>query len=307
MPNATICNDSIIETPTVGISSETLVDHEYLDVFIGGSSNSEVFVKGLKFSEESGYSKVEHIMIPDEINGYPVTTICDTAFFNEGGSNSLDFIKSVKIGDNVRYIGRCAFLDSHIESIELGKNVEIIEQGAFECCYFLNEIELNNNLRVIKGSSLAFGDYFNSTYIPQMPESIEYIDSYCFGGIRNTNTFVIPKGLKFWGGNIVNAKKLVVLSAELNFGEENIINSECIVYCYENSTIHQKLKSGEINNEYHLIENAYLTSETVDISEDYVISGLQGGLTENDLKSYLKVEGEAEIRVSDEVVKTGTK
>ncbi|MBQ3149894.1 MAG: leucine-rich repeat protein [Clostridia bacterium] len=269
-------------------------------------SNGEIIITGADTS-------IKDLVIPDEIDGYPVTAIADRAFASEPDVDlNMYYFDTVTIGDNVRYIGKWAFgYQESIQLIVFGENVEEIGQGAFEVCN-PQKIVWNDKIKILRSCAFAMMIVASEGVFP-LPDSIEILEYYAIGGSQDT--IVVRENVKYIEKCAIWCDNLVVLNMDMEISSYEkdsthiggFPNDDAIIYCLENSTMHQKLKSGEINNEYHLIENAYLTSETVDISEDYVISGLQGGLTENDLKSYLNVEGEAEIRVSDEVVKTGTK
>ena len=67
------------------------------------------------------------LMIPDTINGYPVTSI-GTGAFKAGDATS------VSIGNNVTSIGDSAFGGSSLTSLTLGKKVASIGDSAFEGC-----------------------------------------------------------------------------------------------------------------------------------------------------------------------------
>ncbi len=274
-------------------------------------SNGEIVIRGMTFN---GTKTTVDLIIPDEIEGYPVTAILECAFRYQGAEDEEFegcFLKSVTIGNNVRYIGHCAFEEQyHLEYIKLGKNVEEIDGEPFPDSFKIKEFVWNDKIKILRSYCLAIVGYCNPKGFSEIPDSIERYENSCLSA--TIDTWVLRENVKYVGHAVLNCNNVVALNMDMEIEVESNYfpyydDKDTIIYCLENSTMHQKLKSGEINNEYHLIENAYMTSETVDISEDYVISGLQGGLTEDALKSYLNVEGEAEIRVSDEVVKTGTK
>ena len=86
------------------------------------------------------------VVLVDEIKGKPVTSINDIAF-----------------------------KDTHIESIVLSKNIEVIKGGAFENTS-LNYIEFNDNLKYINANA------FNYTFMEELnfPESLECIEYSAF-------------------------------------------------------------------------------------------------------------------------------
>ncbi len=85
-------------------------------------------------------------------------------------------------------------------------------------------------------------------------------------------------------------------------------------YCYKNSAMHKyvdKVNESRDADGYMkwpivFIDESHLTSEVADIDESGNIKGLPTGLTNETVKDYLAVDGDAMMEVSDEVVGTGT-
>ena len=77
--------------------------------------------------------RIQDLVIPDEIDGRPVTKIAASAFdvlLPDADTYERAHFSSVVIGDNVREIGSGAF-KAQEAAITLGKNVETIGAGAF--------------------------------------------------------------------------------------------------------------------------------------------------------------------------------
>lgn len=91
-------------------------------------------------------SPEQDVIIPSEINGYPVTTIDDHAFFG-------DSISSVSVPDSVTEIGVNAFYGSDLQSIELPEGDITIGKGAFM------ETKYSNQLENWKGDYLYIGNH----------------------------------------------------------------------------------------------------------------------------------------------------
>lgn len=139
-----------------------------------------------------GYDGIaSEIIIPDEIEGLPVTKIAASAFRQE---NNLE---SVIISNTVFLIGAEAFsLCENLERVVLGEAVQTISYKAFCWSYKLAEINF--------------------------PDSIEYFERYAFGDCISLETFVVPPNTKSVQlspvGSLTGSVKLVNLS-ELTFDE----------------------------------------------------------------------------------------
>jgi hypothetical protein len=172
---------------------------------------------------------VGSVVIPAEINGYPVTSISSFAFANKQ-------ITSISIPDSVVYIGngvfysctqltqvdlpqslsylgnyvfwRCSSLTeirfpqgiekvpvgsfyhcSSLRSVFLPDDVTAISVSAFEGCSSLTDVTLSSNLTLINKS--AFAGCASLTQIT-LPSSLEEIRNYAFAGCAGLKTVSIP-------------------------------------------------------------------------------------------------------------------
>lgn len=98
--------------------------------------------EGNTLSVVGSVSKNRTIVIPEKINGLPVTAIDEYAF---RGSYATEIV----LPDCIEKIGAHAFLGSHIESIVLPKNLKILEPGAFAGCYNLTSVTMYANVELI--------------------------------------------------------------------------------------------------------------------------------------------------------------
>ncbi len=75
------------------------------------------------------YTGVEtHVVIPADMDGYPVTRIADNAFAGTG-------VRTVTVPAGVKRIGWFAFYGcTALEAISLPASVEVIDYGAFDVC-----------------------------------------------------------------------------------------------------------------------------------------------------------------------------
>lgn len=94
----------------------------------------------------------EDIYIPSMIDGYVVNAIGDEAFADDYfNGNVIDYKKQKKepakiyLPDSITTIGERAFWGSNIKMINLPMNVSFIGDGAFGCCFALNNVNVAAN------------------------------------------------------------------------------------------------------------------------------------------------------------------
>lgn len=120
--------------------------HNYVDGLqcVCGAFNPEHFTDGLTLVEESGLSTYavasylgteSEVVIPTVYNEKPVSKILDSAFVG------CNFLKSVKIGEEVTRIGKNAFNGcSLLESVQIPESVSSINYSAFKDCNSLEKV-----------------------------------------------------------------------------------------------------------------------------------------------------------------------
>lgn len=119
------CTDGLYEVPQ-GLLYKTYDNHIEITGF-----------NGMPFEVE----------IPSEIDGLPVTKICDSAFANINNSK----LKTVTIPDSVTSIGSSAFENCRtLEHINIPNSVAEIGERAFLACDSLSSVELPTLLTEIK-------------------------------------------------------------------------------------------------------------------------------------------------------------
>ena len=124
------------------------------------------------------------VSIPDEIDGYKVTSIGSEAFFNTS-------IETVKIPDGVTAIEDGAFRScSHLMEVSIPNSVVSIGHGAFRDCEILDNV-------VIPDSVVSIGEYAFSgcTLLEniQLSKNIDTISEYMFWKCKNLQTVTIPE------------------------------------------------------------------------------------------------------------------
>ncbi len=124
------------EIITLGSSSEDFTESDY-EYTVSDSGATIVAYKGFD----------NDVVIPVKIDGYSVTAIGESAFYNT-------YIKSVIIPDNVRVIGKEAFeYCLRLENIILGSSIEKIDKYTFGECSSITDIVIPDN---VKSGSVKF-------------------------------------------------------------------------------------------------------------------------------------------------------
>lgn len=115
---------------------------------------------------------LEAVIVPDEIDGYPVTVIGDGAF------SDCDELTEITLGDNLT----------------------TIEERAFVLCRSLSEITPGKHLETIGNSAFAYCDAFSEIVIP---ESVKSIDDYAFYGCDALRTVKHPGSEDDWESIVI--------------------------------------------------------------------------------------------------------
>lgn len=101
-----------------------------------------------------------NIIIPPEVNGYPVTEVSDYAF----GEGEYVYIS---LPDSVEKVGTAAFIDClNLTGISLGSGIKFIGNGAFINCRSLESIVFPDGTETIDGFVLGGCDQVKEVYIP---------------------------------------------------------------------------------------------------------------------------------------------
>lgn len=198
---------------------DTLFDYEEVDGQI-------------KIKSYIGFDDLDMVVIPDAINGYPVTSIGKSAFEKCKG------IKEVVLPKSVDFIGRRAFASSGLTKINL-LNVRKIEYEAFAITR-LNEITIPKYITCI-----AARTFYGCLYLEKIffSEGLLEIGNDAFNlcgkcGEKKRLKVDIPNRLKkilpgaFFG--VHNLKIRIPDSVEL-IGGERVFNNDARIYCNSGS------------------------------------------------------------------------
>lgn len=116
--------------------------------------------------------KETSIIIPKELDGYPVLSIENLSTRTES------IINSVETQEGLLCIGNSAFYGSDISNIKISNTVQYIEAGAFSFCQELNEIEIPNSVKCIDMDAINGCNNLEKVIIPVNVEEINGFVSY---------------------------------------------------------------------------------------------------------------------------------
>ncbi len=101
--------------------------------------------------------------------------------------------ESYRIPDSVKTVGNRAFYKTELVTVELGKNLEIIEYNAFDSAHKLKNIVFADKLKTVDGYAFAHCSSLESI---TLPESIEGFASGCFANCTSLKNVTLPKNMK---------------------------------------------------------------------------------------------------------------
>ena len=126
------------------------------------------------------------LIIPSQIDGYPVTKIGDYAFAD------CDGLKTVHISGSVTTIGDYAFYDSGVNSLHIFNGVTTIGDYAFARCFNLSSLYIPDTVTSI--GDYAFYYCYNLTSVT-IPDSVTHIGAYAFYMCYDLESVTLPNGL----------------------------------------------------------------------------------------------------------------
>lgn len=180
-------------------------------VFTYSVSNEQITITGYTGTETE-------IMIPDEIESYPVVTIGSKVFAN------MTALKSVKLGSNVQTLGSNAFNGcTSLEHVSLGDSLETIGSYAFNNCSALGTIEMPKNLTSVNSNAFLKSGItkvefeagmskvpnYACRYMSKLeeiiiPESVTEIGSYAFSDCTSLKNIALGDSVTTLGSYTFN-------------------------------------------------------------------------------------------------------
>jgi hypothetical protein len=237
------------------------------------------------------------LVIPDTIDGKPVTSIGTSAFNSSG-------LASIAIPDSVTSIGGSAFLGcTSLTSITTPDGVTSIGNNAFRSCTSLTSITIPDGVTRIRGS--AFEDCASLTSITFLGTA-PTVDADTFKGVADDAIAIVtPKALKSFGqvGDKWNGLTLKIGSASI-------------------ATAPKEVAAGHSDEKELILLSSHLNTVEVDFPvllkkrEDWKISRISAQLkidtayltSLKKLKTSMVQKGEiAAARAIDQAIKGGTR
>lgn len=123
----------------------------------------------------------EHVLIPSEIDGQPVTALADKAFYEK-------HVTTVVVPDSVTEIGDLCFSgDNYLVSLTLPDGLAELSYGALESCYSLMDFELPKGLKTIGAGALQAIFYLTHLTIPAGVTDIEQMNFLMMHGLEEVS------------------------------------------------------------------------------------------------------------------------
>lgn len=121
----------------------------------------------------------EHVLIPDTIDGLPVTALADKAFYEK-------HVTTVVVPDSVTQIGDMCFSgDNYLVSLKLPDGLAELPYGALESCFRLIDFDLPQGLKKISASALQFNQYLTHLDLPGGLREIEPLNFIGLFGLES--------------------------------------------------------------------------------------------------------------------------
>lgn len=121
----------------------------------------------------------EHVLIPDTIDGLPVTALADKAFYEK-------HVTTVVVPDSVTEIGDLCFSgDNYLVSLKLPDGLAELPYGALESCFRLIDFDLPQGLKKISASALQFNQYLTHLDLPGGLMEIEQLNFIGLFGLES--------------------------------------------------------------------------------------------------------------------------
>lgn len=123
----------------------------------------------------------EHVLIPSEIGGFPVTALADKAFYEK-------HVTTVVVPDSVTEIGDLCFSgDNYLVSLTLPDGLAELSYGVLESCYSLMDFELPKGLKTIGAGALQSIFYLTHLTIPAGVTDIEQMNFLMMHGLEEVS------------------------------------------------------------------------------------------------------------------------
>lgn len=121
----------------------------------------------------------EHVLIPDAIDGLPVTTLGHRAFYEKT-------VTTVVVPDSVTEIGAACFSgDNYLVSLKLPDGLKRLPPASLESCMRLYDFDLPQSLEKIYSSVFEFNYYLTHLTLPSSLTEIEQLNFIGLYGLQS--------------------------------------------------------------------------------------------------------------------------
>ncbi len=157
----------------------------------GGSGTFEEFEYTIPYGNtyvriDRYVGTAETVIIPDSIEGLPVTELSNNAFAD------CRQLKSVTIPDSITKVGNYLFYNcSSLVSVSLGNDITSISDGMFSNCTSLIEIDIPDSVRIIEINAF---DMCTSLANVKFGAGVTAISEYAFSSCRSLQSIAVDEG-----------------------------------------------------------------------------------------------------------------
>lgn len=156
-----------------------------------------------------GYSgKNMDLVIPKTIEGYPVTRISKSAFYEHA------YLNSVVIPEGVVDIGKSAFYNcAELTRVELPESLVTIGDSAFMSCSGLTDITIPHGVVTIGAYAFSGCDGLASIIIP---DSVTSVGDYAFSYCDKLKSITIPESVSFMDHSLLDGTYIETIYVKEN-------------------------------------------------------------------------------------------
>ena len=188
-----------------------------------------------------GDGREDRLMIPDELDGYPVTGIGDGAFYGR------DDLSGIRDCGNITRIGNEAFRDCiNLQTVMPAANLISIGDRAFCGCAALASFYFSETVSAIGAEAFSGCPAFGMRRSVNLPDSVTGIGDNAFAGchivvVTNPDSYAAQyceaNGIMHTDWQGVSSRGQQELSGQYARVSERIDNGEAVYYILEDGTV----------------------------------------------------------------------
>ncbi|MCD7763131.1 MAG: leucine-rich repeat protein [Lachnospiraceae bacterium] len=216
--------------------------------------------KGLRITSYNGFNS-DKVVIPREIDGYPVISIGEEAFFHATFSaifipNTVKAILRRAFGDcqNLKYIdlpnklehfGNLCFYNCGFESFRVPDSIKKIPGSCFCCCKKLKDIAFGNQIETFGHGAFKVCQSMKKIFLP---DTLKTIESNCFS-LTAIELLVLPEQLESISADALTVTCVFLgIDTEIDNGEneKDSFSKVGMIYCLSGSNAQKFAKKYRI-------------------------------------------------------------